>query len=66
MLTSIFIARLLLYRVQYCYDYSVRLSVCLKLFGVCCTFGIGTLILGEGEVVGVSDGTIRESDGGFL
>jgi len=26
----------------------------------------GTPILGEGEVVGVSDGTIRKSDGGFL
>ena len=26
----------------------------------------GTSILGEGEVVGVSDGTIRKSDGGFL
>ena len=26
----------------------------------------GTPILGEGEVVGVSDGTIRNSDGGFL
>jgi len=26
----------------------------------------GTPILGEGEVVGISDGTIRKSDGGFL
>ena len=26
----------------------------------------GTPILGEGEVVGVSDGTIRKSDGSFL
>jgi len=26
----------------------------------------GTPILGEGEVGGVSDGTIRKSDGGFL
>jgi len=26
----------------------------------------GTPILGEGEVVGVSDYTIRKSDGGFL
>jgi len=26
----------------------------------------GTPILGEGEVVGVSNGTIRKSDGGFL
>jgi len=26
----------------------------------------GTPILGEGEVVGVSDSTIRKSDGGFL
>ena len=28
--------------------------------------GIWNPILGEGEVVGVSDGTIRKSDGGFL
>ena len=28
--------------------------------------GILNPILGEGEVVGVSDGTIRKSDGGFL
>jgi len=26
----------------------------------------GTAILGEGEVVGVSDSTIKKSDGGFL
>jgi len=26
----------------------------------------GTHILGEGEVVGVNDGTIRKSDGSFL
>jgi len=28
--------------------------------------GIWNPILGKGEVVGVSDGTIRKSDGGFL
>jgi len=28
--------------------------------------GIWNPILGEGEVMGVSDGTIRKSDGGFL
>ena len=26
----------------------------------------GTPILGEGEAVGISDGTIRKYDGGFL
>jgi len=29
-------------------------------------WGIWNPILGEGEVVGVSDGTIGKSDGGFL
>jgi len=27
---------------------------------------LGTSTLGEGEVVGISDGTIRKSDGSFL
>jgi len=33
---------------------------------ICVPWGIWDPHLGEGEVVGVSDGTIRKSDGGFL
>ena len=43
------------YRITRCGDMAIRVS-----------WGTWNPILGEGEVVGVSDGTIRKSDGGFL
>jgi len=44
------------YRITRCWDMAIRVS----------WVAHGTPILGEGEVVGVSDGTIRKSDGCFL
>jgi len=43
------------YRIASCGDMAIRVS-----------WAYRTPILGEGEVVGVSDGIIRKSDGGFL